>query len=340
MILRNSSILSLAVCCSFIMLLIQKKWQGAAAFQQQQQQQRDFLVSSITTSSPPTSIHNHPVPVSFCNAKNNKRAVSTTSTTLWSNYNHVKIDETATTTTIKAKTLLSTLEELISTAPKNGIDTPKELAIQIQSICEQLEDITPNPSPTQHPELLNGFWFMLWTNYGPPAPSSGKLGPFIGDVYQDLQLPTTITNHNNNDSDDSTPTPASVSGGGGRGVARNIFKLDVPPIMGELYATPKVIDDTTIAITFVKVGTKFAQFIPLGPNVQFETGKEVRLWDHRYVDTQYRILYAKNAAADNDNNDAVTTSTNHQPSDTESGDSRGFLYVMKRADESRFATNI
>ena len=33
---------------------------------------------------------------------------------------------------------------------------------------------------------MNGFWKMIYTDFHPPALSSGKLGPFIGDVFQDL----------------------------------------------------------------------------------------------------------------------------------------------------------
>lgn len=53
--------------------------------------------------------------------------------------------------------------------------------------------------------------------------------------------------------------------------------------------------------------------------MQFEANKEVRLWEHVYVDDSIRILYAR------------------RKEDTEN---RGFLYVMERADEERFETGI
>jgi hypothetical protein len=34
--------------------------------------------------------------------------------------------------------------------------------------------------------LMAGFWRLLYSDFDPPAPSSGKLGPFVGSVYQDL----------------------------------------------------------------------------------------------------------------------------------------------------------
>lgn len=194
--------------------------------------------------------------------------------------------------------LLDSLNTWIEKAPKNGIDTPADIALKIHEICQQLEAMTPHPTPTRSTNLLNGFWRMLWTDYSPAGPSSGKLGPFVGDVYQDLDLQT-----------DS--------------IARNIFRLDSPiPIVGELTATPSIHDDKTVAIAFVKVGTKIAGFLPFGPNIKFEENKEIRLWDHCYVDENYRILYARNAV--NEGNEQ----------------SRGFLYVMRRADEDQFSTSM
>ena len=174
----------------------------------------------------------------------------------------------------------------------NGIDTPPELESEIIQVCQQLEAINPTRKPTKS-DTINGFWKMLWTNFDPPAPSSGKLGPLTGTVYQDLDL--------------SAPS------------ARNILKISFPPIAGELYADPKIINDTTASITFVSVGNKIGGVIPLGPKIQFEEGKEVRLWEHIYLDDEYRILYARRA---------------------DETDSRGFLYVMKRAEEERFSTNV
>jgi hypothetical protein len=230
---------------------------------------------------------------------------------------------------------------LIAQAPKNGIDTPFSLEQDIQQVCHQLADINPNPKPccvtlpksstTQNDGgplswtsssssssslLLNGFWYMLWTNYSPAGPSSGKLGPFVGNVYQELIL---VTDDESTAANTTTASTAHTNSA----VARNIFRLDFPPIMGELMASPRVYNDTTVAITFEKVGTKVAGLFPLGPNIQFKPNKEVRLWDHIYVDDQYRILYASNAA--------TKAGTDANPR---------YLYIMKRADHERFVTNI
>jgi hypothetical protein len=215
--------------------------------------------------------------------------------------------------------ILHELHQLLDGTPKNGIGTPLELQRSIKDNCDRLESINPNPKPCNDAVLLNGFWYMLYTDYSPPGPSSGKLGPFVGNVYQDLHL------------DGRDP---------GNNIAHNIFRLQssllpMLSLMGDLTAIPQRYDDTTVAITFDKVGTKVCGILPLGPNIRFPKGQEVRLWNHVYVDDTYRILYAKNAAAapakqtENDVESAPTTN-----------DDRGFLYIMKRADNERFVTNI
>jgi hypothetical protein len=213
-------------------------------------------------------------------------------------------------------TLLQKLHSLIERAPQNGIETPTELQLQIKDLCTQLQQVNPNPKPCLAPSLLNGFWYMLYTDYSPPGPSSGKLGPFVGNVYQEIDLD--------------------------EGVARNIFRLQnsllpVLNIIGELTAFPTTKDDgTTVAITFDKVGTKVCGLLPLGPNIEFPKGQEIRLWNHIYVDDTYRILFAKNNAPapkeENDDGSTITTKA--------VGNDRGFLYIMKRADNERFVTNI
>lgn len=192
-----------------------------------------------------------------------------------------------------AKELLSQLQDRIQEAPKNGIDTPRELEQEIASLCEQLEACNPTPRPVRNVPKMTGFWKMLWTNFEPAAPSSGKLGPFVGDVYQDVDFVN--------------------------GAARNILRIDFPPVAGELRASPSIVNDSTMAIAFESVGNKLAGVIPLGPKIQFEPNKEIRLWEHVYLDDEFRILYARRQE---------DTST------------RGFIYVMRRADNERFETGV
>jgi hypothetical protein len=155
-------------------------------------------------------------------------------------------------------------------------------------------------------------------------------------VYQDLNIPLksseTSERHN---------------------FARNIFRLDWwfggpttsnPFLFGELLANPYVYDkndengddgdqknqspsmptSTTIAIAFEKVGSKLMPFgWTVGPRIEFPKNKEVRLWEHVYVDGQYRIFYARNA--DDSSNEA----------------GRGYLYICRRClDDERFETGV
>jgi hypothetical protein len=190
--------------------------------------------------------------------------------------------------------LLEQLEGLIGQAPKNGIDTPTDLEQDILQVCEALEGCNPTKAPARNTLMMNGFWNMRWTNFSPANnPSSGKLGPLVGDVFQDIDL--------------------------SNGFARNILRVTFPPIVGELFADPAVVvNDSTVSITFKSVGNKLAGVLPFGPKIQFEAGKEVRLWEHVYLDDEYRILYARR----------------------QEDSTRGFAYVMKRADDERFETNV
>lgn len=189
--------------------------------------------------------------------------------------------------------LLEKLDSLIQQSPKNGLDTPKDLEEQILDVCSQLEKQNPTKAPVKNSKMMTGFWRMEWTNFAPAAPSSGKLGPFVGDVFQDVDLSENQK-------------------------ARNILRVNFPPICGELTASTDVVNDSTLAITFQTVGNKIGGVIPLGPKIDFK-GREVRLWEHVFLDDEYRILYARRQ---------------------EEEESRGFLYVMKRADDERFETGV
>ena len=75
-------------------------------------------------------------------------------------------------------------EELGAVAP-NGLSAGPAEQRRIADLVAQIEALNPTPKPSRSP-LMAGFWRMLYTDME-PAPSSGKLGPFVGDVFQDLQ---------------------------------------------------------------------------------------------------------------------------------------------------------
>lgn len=77
---------------------------------------------------------------------------------------------------------IKTLSDL--TKP-NGLVASPEQKIEMLTIVGQLEQYNPTKNPA-YSELMNGFWRMLYTDFDPPSTSAGKLGPFVGDVFQDL----------------------------------------------------------------------------------------------------------------------------------------------------------
>lgn len=110
----------------------------------------------------------------------------------------------------------------INNAPKNGVNCPNDLKIEIADLVDQMERKNPTKNPACS-SLMKGSWKMMYTDFSPAAPSSGKLGPFIGDVYQDLT--------------DGILTKTKLTKGVRRdeGSIRNILKIAFPPISGALY---------------------------------------------------------------------------------------------------------
>jgi hypothetical protein len=114
--------------------------------------------------------------------------------------------------------LKSELYGKMKLAQPNGIGTAASLRQEIDTISRRLEKQNPTSKPA-YSDKMNGFWKMDYTDYSPPAASAGKLGPFIGDVYQDL------------DSKNSKIT--------------NLLKIGFPPIKGGLVAKQRIFDANT-----------------------------------------------------------------------------------------------
>ncbi len=119
--------------------------------------------------------------------------------------------------------LKSRLIANINNAPKNGVNCPNDLKFEITELVDQMERRNPTKNPACS-LLMKGNWKMLYTDFSPPAPSSGKLGPFIGDVYQDLT--------------DGILTQTKLVNGirQEEGSIRNILKVAFPPISGVIYS--------------------------------------------------------------------------------------------------------
>ena len=100
----------------------------------------------------------------------------------------------------------------------NGLRATANQRIQITELVEALEKLNPTSNPALS-EKMNGFWRMLYTDFTPAAASSGKLGPFVGDVFQDL---------------DSK-----------EGIIKNILKIGFPPVSGALVANMSIYNKKT-----------------------------------------------------------------------------------------------
>ena len=100
----------------------------------------------------------------------------------------------------------------------NGLKASAGDREAITNLVEALEKVNPTKRPAYSP-LMNGFWRMLYTDLEPAAASSGKLGPFVGDVFQDL---------------DST-----------NGIIKNILSIKFPTIKGALVAFQRIKDPDT-----------------------------------------------------------------------------------------------
>jgi len=143
---------------------------------------------------------------------------------------------------------------------KNGVKATKEARIEIAELVKVLEASTPTRKPA-YSEKMNGYWRLLYTDFSPAAPSSGQLGPFIGDVFQDLD--------------------------GRANVIKNILKIGFPKIEGVLVAKQRIKDDVTWEITFDYVYNSFKT------DPKYFDGKEIRLWEITYLDQDLRIMRAR-----------------------------------------------
>ena len=116
---------------------------------------------------------------------------------------------------------------------------------------------------------------MLYTDLTPAAPSSGKLGPFTGDVYQELD-------------------PRN-------GIIKNLLNIDfsLVKLRGGLVAHQSIHDNKTWRVDFKYVFNRaLVGGTTLGDSkTTFEPGKESRLWRITYLDDNLRILRARRLEA-------------------------------------------
>lgn len=142
---------------------------------------------------------------------------------------------------------------------QNGNKCSDEKRDRIEKIVERLE--TLNPTVRIGPsELLDGKWKLLYTTNG--GSSSGKLGPFVGSVIQDID--TSAFSYD------------------------NIVSLGAGLVEGRLTATWKNIDSNTWQVIFQDLVFKV-----FGIPLVEKTLKAKGIWRMTYLDDNLRILYAK-----------------------------------------------
>ncbi|CAM9432560.1 unnamed protein product [Ectocarpus sp. 12 AP-2014] len=138
---------------------------------------------------------------------------------------------------------------------------------RIEEVAKELNALNPTKDPARSP-LLAGRWRMLYSTV--PGPSSGRLGPFVGDVFQDIR-----------------PDEKRII---------NILELGPSwALRGALEADVEVLDGNNWAISFDLVYNNFA-----GVKVQekkFDPAvTERRIWSMTYLDDGFRILYGRQEA--------------------------------------------
>jgi len=178
---------------------------------------------------------------------------------------NMAIYDTKRTSSSPLDVLKQSLYRKLEDCQPNGIDVSIDKRLEIDTLARQIEKVNPTKNPAKS-QLMNGFWRMLYTDIKPVAASNGKLGIFIGDVFQDL---------------DSNNLQI-----------KNLLQIQFPPIKGALVASLVIPDNTSWRITFEKISNTIFNFKL--PEKQFpqDKDKEVRIWKITYLDKDLRIMRA------------------------------------------------
>lgn len=169
----------------------------------------------------------------------------------------------------------TSLNELVSSTGKNGNKATTSQRERIKNLVLEIGRVNPTKKPANSNLLSSSSWKLSYTDFDPPAPSSGRLGPFTGDVYQSLD-----------------PRGGQI---------KNLLKIDGLPLQSSIYgglvARQSVISSDTWRIDFdyVTNGLNILNGkIKLGGNRNsFESKPQTRLWKHIYLDEDLRILEAR-----------------------------------------------
>ena len=174
------------------------------------------------------------------------------------------------------------LSELVCGTGKNGNQATSSQRKEIRQIVQELKKLNPTRNPTSSALLTTqpSAWRLSYTDFDPPAPSSGRLGPFTGDVYQYLDPQ--------------------------RGRIKNLLRIELPfkcEVFGGLIARQSVLTGQTWKIDFdyVTNGINIIDGrVRLGGKRKYFESNECRLWKHCYLDEDLRILEARKEEANED----------------------------------------
>lgn len=152
--------------------------------------------------------------------------------------------------------------EACSLVQPNGLTATFKQRQDILSLIEIMEGSNPTRDPALS-NLMGGFWKLLYTT-AESGGNVGKFGPFVGNVYQDLN-----------------PSQNSI---------KNIGRVDFPPIFGVLVADQSVKDSNSWQITFDKLDLSIFGVRIISKKFPANI---VRIWEITYLDRDLRILRAR-----------------------------------------------
>eukprot|EP01031_Cornospumella_fuschlensis_P036228 gene36228-43945_t len=166
--------------------------------------------------------------------------------------------------TLQLSEVKQRLIDLTDTVQPNGVRATPEQRKKLDLACRDLEALNPTKDPANS-DKMTGFWRLLYSDFAEKGSSGGKLGPFVADVFQDLDL--------------------------NRGFIVNSLKLGFPPISGGLKAKKTVKDGNTWQIEFEKAANDI--FGLRFQSKKFPPGEFIRLWKITYLDDDFRIMRAR-----------------------------------------------
>jgi len=172
--------------------------------------------------------------------------------------------------------LLTAREAFVSAAlagPKNGVAATQEQRADIEGKLNALVALNPTENPAdklvgEWEAFFDGSFKSIYTNT--TGASNGKVGPFVGDVWQQF-----VTSRDEN-----------------TGVVTNNLKLG--PLRGQLTARAERRSGTKMDVLFEQIVFKLFG-IPIstkefGPNSKEGKKEPKGSWDIKYMDRDLRIL--------------------------------------------------